>query len=699
MSSREIVLSDTDALISRTDVHSHITYANRRFIEVSGYSLAELIGSPHNIVRHPDMPKEVFADMWRTLSSGHTWQGIVKNLCKNGDHYWVQANAVPIQEGEKTVGYASIRVKASDESIALASKAYAKMLEKPGSYIIRQGSIIPTFGVKRFLRLNHRSIATKLAGSGIISGVIAASILGGTLLITDSSRQSFNTINNNYIQMISDLYAIEKNVTNSRRQINLSLNNNDQTINGKTFETFRDEVNEVLLEWSKIRSQYDSLQTSDDAQKMNLLFLNMVNEGILKAARSISEGNYTLARQQFSSTLSTSADALDNLLQKEIQSAQNMAAITANEAVDKQDRLLLYTLVFTLLCGLFVMAILHQIIRSIRNPLNEANIFSLQVASGNLDSRGPKTTQDEIGSIINNMNLMRKSLNSLVKDISESISLVAPAIESMLDNNNTMASRIEQQAAAVQETAASMEEITSIVQNSADNANSASQVSLNNVEKVHGAEETIGNMRNAMEDIHKQSQSMEEMIKIIDEIAFQTNILALNASVEAARAGEHGRGFSVVAQEVRALASKSAEAAKAVQNSIKSTLQSVKNGVDYSIRTADVMSEISSSSSQVNTLMSEISSSTKEQGHGIEQIRQAISEIDRATQESSHVMCKYTESALSLKAETNTLENSTNAFRTGSKSPVERTNKAPQKLALKTFNSTTQDQEDDWSEF
>lgn len=288
MSSREIVLSDTDALISRTDVHSHITYANRRFIEVSGYSLAELIGSPHNIVRHPDMPKEVFADMWRTLSSGHTWQGIVKNLCKNGDHYWVQANAVPIQEGEKTVGYASVRVKASDESIALASKAYAKMLEKPGSYIIRQGSIIPTFGVKRFLRFNHRSITTKLAGSGIISGVIAASILGGTLLITDSSRQSFNTINNNYIQMISDLYAIEKNVTNSRRQINLSLNNNDQTINGKTFETFRDEVNEVLLEWSKIRSQYDSLQTSDDAQKMNLLFLNMVNEGILKAARSIS---------------------------------------------------------------------------------------------------------------------------------------------------------------------------------------------------------------------------------------------------------------------------------------------------------------------------------------------------------------------------------------------------------------------------
>ncbi|CCK09551.1 Aerotaxis sensor receptor protein [Cronobacter sakazakii 696] len=104
--------------MSTTDLQSYITHANDAFIEVSGYTSEELTGSPHNLVRHPDMPKAAFADMWYTLKQGEPWTGIVKNRCKNGDHYWVRANVAPMVRGGKITGFMSIRTRASAEEIA-----------------------------------------------------------------------------------------------------------------------------------------------------------------------------------------------------------------------------------------------------------------------------------------------------------------------------------------------------------------------------------------------------------------------------------------------------------------------------------------------------------------------------------------------------------------------------------------------------
>ncbi|HCQ7756775.1 MULTISPECIES: PAS domain-containing methyl-accepting chemotaxis protein [Citrobacter] len=135
-------LDDDTTLMSTTDLHSYITHANDTFVTVSGYSLNELLAQPHNLVRHPDMPKAAFADMWYTLKQGEPWSGIVKNRCKNGDHYWVRANAVPmVREGQVT-GYMSIRTRATEEEIAAVEPLYQALNENRCARRIHKGLVV-----------------------------------------------------------------------------------------------------------------------------------------------------------------------------------------------------------------------------------------------------------------------------------------------------------------------------------------------------------------------------------------------------------------------------------------------------------------------------------------------------------------------------------------------------------------------------
>ncbi len=122
---RELLLPDNETLLSMTDTKGRIGYANAAFIRVSGFSDEELMGQAHNIVRHPDMPEEAYADMWRSLKAGHTWRAVVKNRRKDGDHYWVDANAAPMVRNGTLAGYLSVRTKPTRPQIEAAEKLYA----------------------------------------------------------------------------------------------------------------------------------------------------------------------------------------------------------------------------------------------------------------------------------------------------------------------------------------------------------------------------------------------------------------------------------------------------------------------------------------------------------------------------------------------------------------------------------------------
>ena len=187
----EYVLKDTEMVVSKTDLRGKITYANQDFINISGFSEEELMGAPHNIVRHPDMPVEAFADFWRTLKSGKAWTGLVKNRCKNGDYYWVEANAAPIIENQKTVGYASIRTKPSREQVQAADSAYRAIKAGDKGLEVQEGNAVRPSFMRRFKLLKTYSLkamlalaAISMAGLFVVMGILA-------WLATSEANQQF----------------------------------------------------------------------------------------------------------------------------------------------------------------------------------------------------------------------------------------------------------------------------------------------------------------------------------------------------------------------------------------------------------------------------------------------------------------------------------------------------------------------------
>ncbi|KAA8999350.1 PAS domain-containing protein [Affinibrenneria salicis] len=166
-------------LISITDLTGSITYCNANFIQVSGFSSEELLGQPHNIVRHPDMPQETFRDMWATIKAGLPWTALVKNRRKNGDYYWVRANVTPVRDGERTVGFLSVRSRAPDEEIAAAERLYAIMRKEKEQgrrrHVLHRGQLV------------RRTLTGRLASClnvGLRSHIVGMSVLaaGGPLL-------------------------------------------------------------------------------------------------------------------------------------------------------------------------------------------------------------------------------------------------------------------------------------------------------------------------------------------------------------------------------------------------------------------------------------------------------------------------------------------------------------------------------------
>ncbi|HEX5338491.1 MAG TPA: PAS domain-containing protein, partial [Gallionella sp.] len=170
----EYVMPDGAQLTSRTDLKGIITYCNDEFIEASGFSAGELIGAPHNLVRHPDMPEAAFADLWRTLKAGKPWTGIVKNRRKNGGFYWVEANVTPVYEAGVPNGYMSVRYKPTREQIDAAERLYGDMRAGRCKLGLHEGSVVRP-GMLSGLRYRLRDWSVKLK-LGMLAGMLMLSV-------------------------------------------------------------------------------------------------------------------------------------------------------------------------------------------------------------------------------------------------------------------------------------------------------------------------------------------------------------------------------------------------------------------------------------------------------------------------------------------------------------------------------------------
>ncbi|MDR7308620.1 methyl-accepting chemotaxis protein [Rhodoferax saidenbachensis] len=289
--------------------------------------------------------------------------------------------------------------------------------------------------------------------------------------------------------------------------------------------------------------------------------------------------------------------------------------------------------------------------RQIVRPLSEAVTVADKVANGDLTSQLHIQGRDEVAALMTSLQTMQASLSMLVTKVREGSHGVALASSEIAQGNHDLSARTEQQASALQETAASMEELGATVSRSADSTRQANQMATNASSVALQGGEVVSQVVQTMKGINESSNRISDIISVIDGIAFQTNILALNAAVEAARAGEQGRGFAVVASEVRALAGRSADAAKEIKQLISTSVERVEQGTALVDRAGSTMGEVVNAIRRVTDMMGEISAASTEQNTGVAQVSEAVSQIDQATQQNAALVEQMAAAASSLKSQ------------------------------------------------
>lgn len=500
-----------ELLVSSTNTKGEITHCNPAFVRVSGFSYEELIGQPHNLIRHPDMPPEAYKDMWRTIGQGEPWTGMVKNRRKDGDHYWVRANVTPIMEGGKPCAYMSVRTKPSAADVAAAEALYAQMRSEAA-----QGS--PTLflqsGQVRFAGV--RGLGQRLTQIALLPRM--ALILAVLVLLA----------------LVPDLFALEGGTALVTRLVLMLLG----------------------AGWVLWRFQVTVLQGMDDATRF---------------ASDISACNLT------SSVRTDYPYPLGALMQRLQQTQVNLRAVVGD----------------------------------VRNEVSNFIQSADEISRGGID----------------------------------------------------LSARTESQASSLEQTAASMEELSSTVRQTADTAAKVSHESAQSSAIAVRGGHAVQEVGTAMQEMKKSSTRISEIVGVIEGIAFQTNLLALNAAVEAARAGEQGRGFAVVAGEVRALAQRSAGAAKEISGLIGTTVSQIASGAQQMDHAGSTIQGVVDAVGRVSKLVQQISGATKEQSLGISQVNEAVTQLDTVTQQNAALVEESAAAAQGLKESAVSLGRSVDVFR------------------------------------
>ncbi|MBQ0132897.1 MAG: Cache 3/Cache 2 fusion domain-containing protein [Comamonas sp.] len=273
--------------------------------------------------------------------------------------------------------------------------------------------------------------------------------------------------------------------------------------------------------------------------------------------------------------------------------------------------------------------------RMIVRPLQEASRMADAIARGDLTVQIPSTRQDEIGHLLDAMNNTNAGLTRVVRTVHEQAHSVAIASAEIAQANQDLASRTESEASALEETAAAMEQLGSTVAHNAEHAQSADHRASEAQRVVTEGGQAVRRVVQTMQGIDASSKKIADIIGVIDGIAFQTNILALNAAVEAARAGEHGRGFAVVAGEVRALAGRSAEAAKEIKQLISNSVREIHEGNQQAAHAGETMEQAIAEIQKVTQLITDISHASGEQSNGVSQVAEAVTHMDQTTQKNA----------------------------------------------------------------
>ena len=383
-------------------------------------------------------------------------------------------------------------------------------------------------------------------------------------------------------------------------------------------------------------------------------------------------------------------DAMRILL-NEIRDTEAGLLVSRSEEMSSQAQWTRIATVIGAILGLFLgIAMAFWITRSIMKSLGGEPAYAAEiansVASGDL-SISVTVAENDKSSLLFSMREMRDSLVKIVSEVRVASEAITTGSDEIASGNVELSARTEQQASSLEETSSSMEELTSTVRQNADNARQANLLAESAADLAAKGGTVVSQVVETMGSINDSSKEIAAIINVMDSIAFQTNILALNASVEAARAGEQGRGFAVVASEVRNLAQRSAAAADEIKVLIGKSAEKVGAGSELVNQAGATMSEVVESVSRVSDIVSEITAASKEQLAGIEQVNQAINQIDQVTQQNSALAEQASAAADSMRQQSFGLATVVSLFKLNSSVSSSRLSSPPQ---LTSSHSTTE---------
>ncbi len=410
---------------------------------------------------------------------------------------------------------------------------------------------------------------------------------------------------------------------------------------------------EVLMAAPDERALFDKLS---QARKAYL----STRDAVTQAKKA---GDNDKARQTFDAEFTPAAAAFQEAIKNVVQDQRDKLDAAA-QRVDATNHQAQWALVVFGVCALIVGGTLSVWLqRSITRPLREAANVAEAIARFDLSSKITPQSDDETGQLLRALQSMQTSLTRLITSVQQSTDSIGTASSEIASGNMDLSSRTEQTASNLQQAAASMMQLTGTVRQTADSAATANQLATSAAAVAQRGGQVVSQVVATMDEISASSRRISDIIGTIDGIAFQTNILALNAAVDAARAGEQGRGFAVVAGEVRSLAQRSAEAAREIKGLIGASVERVESGSRLVQDAGSTMGEIVASVQRVTDIIGEITAATQEQREGIDQINVAVTHLDQMTQQNAALVEEAASAAESLKDQSVRLSGEVGVFR------------------------------------
>ena len=614
------------SIVSEADKSGNVLTANQKFLEVSKYSAKELIGRGHNMVRHPDMPKAVFKEMWATIGRGDIFRGVVKNRAKDGTPYYVDAVIAPILgDNGKPVKYLGVRYDITSSEIerqgargilSAINASYAFIEFDLGGHILdANANFLKVMGYEKneILGKHHRIFCTPSISSSPVYQQFWADLNAGKPQSAVSSRISKSG------QQVS-LQAVYAPVTDEMGRV-------VKIVKIATDVTAEVKANEML------KLAVEQAQAVTNAAKAGDLTRRIPMEGktgqvgeLCSGVNSLMETTSVIFEDVVRVFGGLAAGDLNQRITRDYQGSFGQLKQDANGTSEK------------------LAAIIEDLGR----------VFS-GLAAGDLTQRIERKAQGIFEVVKNDANSSCTKLSDIIEEVRSASDALTGAANQVSATAQSLSQAASEQAASVEQTTARIDAMSASISQNSDNAKVTDGMAT-----VASKEASDGG--NAVSQTVTAMKQIAAKIGIVDDIAYQTNLLALNAAIEAARAGEHGKGFAVVAAEVRKLAERSQEAAKEIG-------ELAANSVLTAETAGKLLVQIVPSIQKTSELVQEIAAASAEQSESVTQIGGAMGQLSKATQQNAAASEELAATSEELSGQAEQLQQSVAFFSTGAEAP------------------------------